>query len=627
LDNFLNIGIFAHIDAGKTTFSERVLFEAGELSYPGSVEDGTTEMDRLPEEIKRGISIISSTTFFKYKFKKKNYYFNLIDTPGHLDFYSQVDSSLLAIDCAILLIDLTVGIRSQTELIAKEIVEKKIPVIVFLNKIDKVIEFNDIREDISKLFTIPLVDLCYKNLDKEILYSISEKEINESIELSYIEWSEQYTDKYFKSKDPKKVLLNGLLEGTEKLKHIPIFVGSSLKGNGIKEFLHFLCLFKPIQTDKMFDAIVFKKQIHPNLGYSIFLKLFHEIKKGQILYSRETSFEVTRMVSLVPDGLIELNEAHTNSIIVLPSMNLEQCNFQIGDCLWLHPPNESDNNVSPQKKQYPKDFIVYLEPEKEVDRVDLKKCIEDIVWEDQGLDFEVNLDTGQFVVKGMGELHLEVSLNRLKGLFKKPLHEREIGVIRYHLYLNEIKKDYYQHFAYDGSQKSYGLEVLIQSNPILQNKITFPFCTIELKKTLESCFYEFLSHGLDGRQIFGVQLEITNIIENDTINNHTLSMTKIALLTLLKNNISPNLNLIGPISEFEILVSQDNIGSVVNVLNKRKSKIFGMENLENGKSRLYGESNSENLLGIYSILRNITKGKINLTLRNFFTKDRFGYIE
>ena len=123
-NNIRNIGIFAHIDAGKTTFTERILFESGELSSPGSVEDGTTEMDTLPEEISRGISITASTSQIKYKIKQKIYYINIIDTPGHLDFHSQVDSALLAVDIAILLIDVTSGIRSQTELISKKLIDK-----------------------------------------------------------------------------------------------------------------------------------------------------------------------------------------------------------------------------------------------------------------------------------------------------------------------------------------------------------------------------------------------------------------------------------------------------------------------------------------------------------------------
>ncbi|HNI27411.1 MAG TPA: GTP-binding protein, partial [Leptospiraceae bacterium] len=110
-----NIGIFAHIDAGKTTFTERILYETGEIPSPGSVEDGTTESDTLKEEIERGISITSSTVLVRYKHKKEIHYIYIIDTPGHLDFSPQVDSALLAVEFAVILVDMTAGIRSQTE--------------------------------------------------------------------------------------------------------------------------------------------------------------------------------------------------------------------------------------------------------------------------------------------------------------------------------------------------------------------------------------------------------------------------------------------------------------------------------------------------------------------------------
>ena len=240
-----NIGIFAHIDAGKTTFTERILYESGELSSPGSVEDGTTEMDTLPEEISRGISITASTSQIKYKIKQKTYYINIIDTPGHLDFHSQVDSALLAVDIAILLIDVTSGIRSQTELISKKLIEKNVPILIFLNKIDRSIEVNEIIKNIENLFTIKKVPV-FKILGKDdIKFLPNLKEIDEEIELAYIEWSNEWTDKYFKSKDPKKVLLSGLREGFQNCKLIPIFAGSGLTGIGVRECLQFICSLDP----------------------------------------------------------------------------------------------------------------------------------------------------------------------------------------------------------------------------------------------------------------------------------------------------------------------------------------------------------------------------------------------
>ena len=167
--------------------------------------EGTTESDRMREEIERGISIAATTFQVRYKFKNKKYFINLIDTPGHLDFFAQVQNSLLAVDIAILLLDITTGIRSQTEMLLDEITKQNIPLIVFVNKIDKAEDLHvfleGLKEDISrKLHPVFRIQSDFKN---QLEYILHKKEIYEEIELPFIEWDDTLIDKYFKKKTQK----------------------------------------------------------------------------------------------------------------------------------------------------------------------------------------------------------------------------------------------------------------------------------------------------------------------------------------------------------------------------------------------------------------------------------------
>ncbi|MCB1144207.1 MAG: GTP-binding protein [Leptospiraceae bacterium] len=623
-----NIGIFAHIDAGKTTFVERILYETGELSSPGSVEEGTTEMDSLPEEISRGISITASTTQVKYKYKKETYLINLIDTPGHLDFYSQVDAALMAVDIAILLIDVTAGIRSQTELIANKISHLKIPILIFLNKIDRTHDIEILQKDLKRLFDFPSVKVYYFDEEDRLRYTLTEKEINEDLELSYIEWSEPLTDKYFKSKTPKKILLSGLKDGLIQKKLIPVFAGSGLYGEGVRELLDLICSLKTESEEKNFDAQLFKKQIHPYLGRISYLKLYSELKIGDFLYHNEVACPITKIICLIPGGVHELRSAEKNSIIVIPTPEGEESEtWRIGDFFWLDPPLEDEDRKFSARLNYKREFAVALEPEKEEFRSELNHSLRDLVWEDPGLSHRIRSDTGQLELLGMGELHLDVSLKRLTSFIGEKFLKREIRVARYQIFTGEKEKVYWKHSANEGQFQSLGLTVSLLKSKSFENKVNFQTkISKSHMQSIESSVMEFLSHGPDGMAVYGVKLEVHSVEDFHSDPMHTLGLTKVAILQGLKSELDGNLKTIGPISLFEILVPFSSVGTVISILNKRKAKVIGMD-VVNDRTRIHGEASAESLLGFFASLRNLTQGKGSLTLETHFNENKYSSLD
>ena len=619
--NIKNIGIFAHIDSGKTTFTERILYEAGELSTPGNVEEGTTEMDTLPEEIQRGISITASTSQIKFKYKKSITFINIIDTPGHLDFHSQVDSTLLAVDIAVLLIDITTGIRSQTEMIIKKLNTSNIPIIIFINKIDKNTIVDDLILEINQLFIGKKTPVFKIHSNSKIEYLFENKEIDENIELSYIEWNTNYIDKYFSAENKKKVLMGGLKEGFVKKELFPIFAGSGLLGIGIKEFLKFISSLEIQFQKRSYDAIIFKKQIHPILGRITYLKTFNELKEGDIVFHREIPFEITKLYIIIPGGFHEVREVSENSIVAFSSpIGGETDHFKIGDFLFKNPPEEGEERSEGFQLNYGKDFIQKLEPEKPEDKEDLLKSIIDVVWEDPGLDVSINGETGQIQLHGMGELHLEVSIKRIESFFHKNYTKKDIYVSKYYLFKSDPIKCLWEHHTSDEKFFSYTLNVLIKES----NSFTNYFNTnISLSKnkfhSLESAFTETLSHLKDGIPLLGINLIIENIIPPKKESEHSIPLTKVAIIAGLKNLPQNHWIKIGPESHFEIFVPHSQVGTIISALQKRNAIIKGMEVIENNKTCIIGSAAAEYLLGFGSVVRNLTQGKATLSQSTGFT--------
>lgn len=620
MDYFRNIGIFAHIDAGKTTLVERILYEARIIASLGSIEDGTTEMDKLPQEIKRGISILSSTVLFEYKYNQKYYKINIIDTPGHIDFHTQVDASLLAIDLAILLIDITAGIRSQTELILDKLQKEDIPYIVFINKTD-IISTMDILKEIASHFQSKLNSLCKKEKDK-FSYVFHNGFEDEEICLPLIEWNSALSDMYLNSiEDIQKLALDGLVKGFEQRKFIPVFFGSALLGIGIVELLNFLCMisFHRSMPKRKMAGVVFAHQNHHDMGKIGYIKTYKKIQKDQEYFVQGNKLSFSNLYIIKLDESILVDSVHSHSVFATDFIE----NLEIGEGIYDGEVDKYINLFTPPLRQ----FSVVIEPISEEFREKLISGLDKITWEDKGLELALDTDTGQSVLYGCGELHIDVSVERLKEFVGEIFSIGKLKVARYEMLKSMSLRETFEHSIHDKSLKSGRIDVLVEKILDEYRLVQFDVNLSEIVHTsIVSAFHEALSHGNFGNEVFGLKLKVLSYQEPDIFSHITPSLIKVAVISGIRSILKDNTIEIGPLSQFEIIIPDEYIGLTLGYLQKRSSKIISITKTTMYKSFIKGEASTENLLGFASALRNMTKGKGFVSLNTIFGIDKYSIV-
>lgn len=277
----LNVGIFAHIDAGKTTLLERILFESGKIRKPGTIEEGTTESDYLQEEIERGISIQSALArVFWPNAKKPKVLFQFLDNPGHLDFQSQTSASLIVADLGIVLIDAFEGLKSQTLQNVEWLRKRKIPILFFLNKLDrKGIDITDSLVDLEAVLGKEPI-LLWK--EGEGCSLLQERSSDQEL-LSLLEWDPKLSERYLKHPESLAELAReGFAEGFWKEEFFPVLGGAALHGDGVRELLVILELlsmsYRPEPRPGEELGIVFKRELHPDLGKIVYILATKEFR-------------------------------------------------------------------------------------------------------------------------------------------------------------------------------------------------------------------------------------------------------------------------------------------------------------------------------------------------------------
>jgi elongation factor G len=455
--------------------------------------------------------------------------------------------------------------------------------------------------------------------DDSIQYLLESKEVDEDLELPLLDWSEELTNKYFKSKDIKKLVIRGITEGFPSLQFVPVLVGSALYGEGIKEFLHFITLLsQQPKIENPNKAIIFKKQYHSLLGKVLYLKTYHSIEKGNILYCGNESFVVNRMYHMIPGGVQELVHAPAGTVIVLEvesgtsSEIAVKSKLQIGDIV---SPVPTDTRINEHGISYSREFAIIIEPDKEEYREDVSKGLEKLCWEDPGLSFQKDFGTGQWELRGMGELHIEVATKRLESFIGEKFQIKNLRVAKYGICKSLAKKVIFEHSTFDGKWKSGTIHGFLESRTDFDNVVLFD-TKVEsaVKSSIESAFFEFLTHGWNGTPVLGLQLRISSYDAPEEFNEHTLSLIKVSIISGIKSYIQSNSATIGPTGHFEIVVPQSHVGTVISLLKKRSARVHSLEVIEDNKSLLKGEAAAEKLLGFTGVLRNMTQGKGSISI-------------
>ncbi|PQV55345.1 elongation factor G [Defluviimonas denitrificans] len=480
LQRYRNFGIMAHIDAGKTTTTERILYYTGKSHKIGEVHDGAATMDWMEQEQERGITITSAatTTFWQRQedptaegTSDTKYRFNIIDTPGHVDFTIEVERSLAVLDGAICLLDANAGVEPQTETVWRQADRYKVPRIVFVNKMDKIgadffncvkmikdrtggtpcpialpIGAEDQLEGIIDL--IKMEEWVWKGEDlgaswvrqpiRDDLKDVADEWRGTMIELA-VEQDDDAMEAYLEGNEPDEATLRKLIrKGTLTLSFFPVMAGSAFKNKGVQPLLNAVIDFLPAPIDvpvlkgfspddeseernierpaddaAPFSALAFKIMNDPFVGSLTFTRIYSGVlKKGdQIMNTTKGKRErIGRMMMMHSINREEIEEAFAGDIIALAGLK----ETTTGDTL-----SDAQKQVVLETMTFPEPVIeIAVEPKSKADQEKMGLALQRLAAEDPSFRVETDIESGQTIMKGMGELHLDILVDRMKREFK-----------------------------------------------------------------------------------------------------------------------------------------------------------------------------------------------------------------
>lgn len=462
LDKVRNIGIIAHIDAGKTTTTERILFYTGKTYKIGDIDEGDTQMDWMPQERERGITIVSAatTTFWR------DHRINLIDTPGHVDFTAEVERSLRVLDGAVTILDAEETVQSQTETVWRQADKYKVPRIIFVNKIDKLgADFfktvEAVKERLGVKPAIMVIPIGVENTFKGVYDVLNEHayiwlgdelgakfEVVEGIppELD-AELVKKYRNMLVEQIcETDETLLEKYLEGvvpsTEELKKalraavvsyqlVPTYTGTSLRNKGVQPLLDAIVDYLPsplerpaivgtnpktgaeeardLKTDAPFSGLAFKVQLDPHVGKLYYVRIYSgTLKSGSYIYNatKGTQERIGRLLLMHANQREEINEAYAGEIVAVVGLK----DTRTGDTLC-----DPDHQIVLEGISFAEPVIsLAIEPKTKSDQEKLGYALQRLMEEDPTFRVKSNKETGQTIISGMGELHLEVLVDRMK---------------------------------------------------------------------------------------------------------------------------------------------------------------------------------------------------------------------
>jgi len=663
--NLRNIGIAAHIDAGKTTVTERMLFYTGKSFKLGEVHEGTAVMDWMEEEQKRGITIsAAATTCFWSGFQ-----INLIDTPGHVDFTVEVERSLRVLDGAICVFCGVGGVEAQSETVWRQANKYKVPRICFINKMDRIGSdfikvINEVKEKLSKnviAVQLPLgkekkfkgvIDLIKM---KAIMGDIEDDALGAKIEESEIpddkleeaeiyrelmieniaERVDWFMDRYLnESEINEEHIRKALREGTIEGKLIPVLCGAAFKNKGVQQLLDAICFYlpspldippiegTPLETDDViqrkpletepFSALAFKIASDKH-GDLTFIRVYSgKIDTGQRLYNPRSSKRelVGRIYSMHADKREQLDSTSVGDIVAIMGFKTTVTGDTVCD---------QDDPIILEKIDFPETVIsMAIEPKTETEKEKLAFVLSKLSKEDPTFKIHTNGETGQLIVSGMGELHLEVLRNRMLGEFKV---NANVGAPR---------------VSY---RETIGREVEIEEKYVKQTGGHGQYAHVVIKlepyvgeKTVE--FEDKIVGGKIPKQfIRSVKKGITDTAKSGVSGGYPLINIKITLLdgsmhsvdssdfafynvasVALKNGVEKAKSiLLEPIMQIEITVPESYLGDVLGELNSRRASIIELLSTDDLRV-IKGRIPLAETFGYATALRSITQGRGTYTL-------------
>ena len=669
-----NIGIMAHIDAGKTTTSERILFYTGKTHKIGEVHEGGATMDWMEQEQERGITITSAATTAFWNFRGTQYKFNLIDTPGHVDFTAEVERSLRVLDGAVATYCAVGGVEPQSETVWRQADKYNVPRIGYVNKMDRsganffevVRQMKDVLGATPCVISVPIgaeekfrgiVDLIRMKAilwhdetmgaeyDVEDIPAELVDECNEwrqkMIELA-AEQDETLMEKFFD--DPNSLtedeVVAAIRKGTLALDIVPMTCGSSFKNKGVQTLLDYVVMFlpSPLDTaaiegvnpdtgetetrqpseDEKTSAIAFKIATDPYVGRLTFFRVYSgKVEAGSYVYNVRSGKKerVSR--------LFQMHSNKQNPVEVIGAGDIGAGvgfkDIRTGDTL-----AEEGAPIILESMDFPDPVIgIAVEPKTQKDLDKLSTGLSKLAEEDPTFTVKTDEQSGQTVISGMGELHLDIIIDRLRREFKVEINQGKPQVN----YKEAITKTVNLREVYKKQSGGRGkfADIIVNVGPVdedfkeggLQfvNKVTGGNIPKEFIPSVQKGFENAMKSGvLSGFPLDSLKVELLDGSFHP-VDSDQLSF-EIAALQAYKNACAQaGPVLMEPMMKLDVITPEENMGDVIGDLNKRRGQVEGMENSRSGARIVKATVPLAEMFGYVTALRTITSGRATSSMQ------------
>jgi elongation factor G len=672
LDRYRNIGIMAHIDAGKTTTTERILYYTGKTYKIGEVHEGTTEMDWMEQEKERGITITSAatTTFWNGMEKQfKPHRINIIDTPGHVDFTVEVERSLRVLDGAIAVYDGVAGVEPQTETVWRQADKYNVPRICFINKLDRMgADFffcvNSIKERLGANavpIQLPIgseadfkgvVDLIN---NRAIIWTGDElgakfefqpipddlkdlvEEYRSKLVESAVECDDQLLEKYLNDGEISvEELKRAIRKGTLEKKLFPVLCGAAFKNKGVQPLLDAVVDFLPSPIDiahvrgidpntgeeierktddnEPFSALAFKIMSDPYVGKLTFFRVYSgTLKKGSYIYNstKGKKERIGRLLLMHANQREEIDEVNAGDIAAAVGLK----DTTTGDTLC-----DENKPIVLESMTFPEPVIdLAIEPLTRADQDKLGTALMKLAEEDPTFRVKTDHETGQTIISGMGELHLEIIVDRLKREFKV---EANVGKpqVAYRETITGSAEVEGKYIKQTGGRGQYG-HVWIRVKPNepgkgyqFINSIVGGVIPKEYIPAVDKGIQEAMQTGvLAGYPVVDISVELFDGSYHE-VDSSEMAFKIAASMAFKDACKKANPVLLEPIMDVEVVTPEDYMGDVVGDLNRRRGRILSMD--QRGNARVIkAEVPLAEMFGYATDLRSFTQGRASYTMK------------
>ncbi len=665
LEDYRNIGIMAHIDAGKTTTTERILYYTGKSHKIGEVHDGAATMDWMEQEQERGITITSAATTAYWNDKR----INIIDTPGHVDFTIEVERSLRVLDGAVALLDANQGVEPQTETVWRQADKYGVPRMIFVNKMDKIgadffVSVQMVKERLGTnpiVLQLPLgvessfagiIDLIRMKAVKWDDESLGANFHDDDIPADLIDQAKTYrellveqavevdeaaTEAYLEGKEPSEAELRALIrKGTVNSRFVPILCGSAFKNKGVQPLLDAVIDFLPSPLDvppvngidvksgeevtreprdeEPLSMLAFKIMNDPFVGSLTFARIYSgKLESGSTLLNtvKNKKERIGRMLLMHANHREDIKEAFTGDIVALAGLK----DVTTGDTLC-----DLNKPIVLERMEFPEPVIeVAVEPKTKGDQEKLGVALNRLAQEDPSFRVSVDHESGQTIIKGMGELHLDIIVDRMRREFKVEANVGAPQVAFRETVSKRAAVDYTHKKQTGGSGQFARVKMTIEPNEQgkgfeFENKVVGGNVPKEYIPGVQKGVQSVVESGvLAGFPMLDVKVTLTDGAYHD-VDSSVMAFEIAGRAAFREGALKAGPKLLEPIMKVEVVTPEDYVGGIIGDLTSRRGQVRGQETRGNA-SVINAMVPLANMFGYVNNLRSMSQGRAQFTMQ------------